>query len=160
MQKIIPFLWFDDKAEEAANFYASVFKNSKVGNVTRYNDESSAAAGRPKGSVMTIEFQLDGQDYIGLNGGPHFKFTEAVSFSVSCETQEEVDRFWETLSEGGQESQCGWLKDKYGLSWQIVPRVLPELLKQDPEKSKRVMKAMLQMTKIDINALKQAAEEN
>ncbi len=161
MQKITPFLWFDDKAEEAANFYASVFKNSKVGNVTRYNDESSAAAGRPKGSVMTIEFQLEGQDYIGLNGGPHFKFTEAVSFSVSCETQEEVDRFWEKLSEGGQESQCGWLKDKYGLSWQIVPRVLPELLKhKDPEKSKRVMKAMLQMTKIDINALKQAAEEN
>ena len=161
MPKITPFLWFDDKAEEAANFYASVFKNSKVGNATRYNDESSAAAGRPKGSVMTIEFNLDGQDFVGINGGPHFKFTEAVSFVVNCETQEEVDRFWRELSDGGQESQCGWLRDKYGLSWQIVPRVLPELLKnKDPEKAKRVMGAMLQMTKIDINALKQAAEAN
>ena len=161
MQKITPFLWFDDKAEEAANFYVSVFKNSKLGNATRYNEESSAAAGRPKGSVMTIEFHLDGQDFVGINGGPHFKFTEAVSFVVNCETQEEVDRFWEKLSEGGRESQCGWLRDKYGLSWQVVPRVLPELLKnKDPEKAKRVMTAMLQMTKIDINALKQAAEGN
>ena len=124
MKKITPFLWFDDKAEEAMNFYVSIFKNSKVGSVTRYGE----AGPGPKGSVMTATFTLDGQDFIALNGGPHFKFTEAISFSVDCKTQEEVDQFWEKLSEGGQKSRCGWLKDKYGLSWQIVPTVLSELL--------------------------------
>jgi predicted 3-demethylubiquinone-9 3-methyltransferase (glyoxalase superfamily) len=155
MQKITPFLWFDDKAEEAANFYVSIFKNSKVLSVTRYGE----AGPGPKGKVMTVEFQLEGQEFVALNGGPHFKFTEAISFVVNCETQEEVDEFWAKLSAGGQESQCGWLKDKYGLSWQIVPRVLVELVQdKDPEKSQRVMKAMLQMKKIDIKTLKQAYE--
>jgi predicted 3-demethylubiquinone-9 3-methyltransferase (glyoxalase superfamily) len=156
-QKIKPFLWYDDKAEEAANFYVSLFKNSKVGSVSRYGEAGEAAAGRPKGTVMTVEFQLEGQDFVALNGGPHFKFTEAVSFVVNCETQEEIDGFWEKLSEGGEKSQCGWLKDKYGLSWQIVPTVLGELMK-DPAKSERVMKAMLQMRKLDIATLKKAAE--
>jgi predicted 3-demethylubiquinone-9 3-methyltransferase (glyoxalase superfamily) len=159
MQKITPFLWYDDQAEEAANFYASIFKNSKVGKLTRYNEESGKAAGRPPGSVMTVEFQLEGQDFTAINGGPHFQFTEAVSFVVNCETQDEVDRFWEKLTEGGQEVQCGWLKDKYGLSWQVVPTILPQLLHDpDPEKSRKAMHAMLQMKKIDIDALKQAAE--
>jgi len=159
MQKITPFLWYDDKAEEAANFYVSIFKNSKVGDVTRYDEESSKAAGRPKGTVMTIDFQLEGQEFVALNGGPHFKFTEAVSFVVNCETQEEVDYFWEKLSDGGAEVQCGWLKDKYGLSWQVTPTVLTEMLKdKDPQKAKRVMQAMLQMKKIDIQTLKQAYE--
>lgn len=154
MQKITPFLWFDDKAEEAMNFYVSVFKNSKIGSVTRYGEVGPG----PKGTVMTATFQLDGQEFIALNGGPHFKFTEAISFSVDCKTQEEVDELWEKLSEGGQKSRCGWLKDKYGLSWQIVPTVLNELLgDKDPEKSKRVMQAMLQMDKIEIKTLKQAA---
>jgi predicted 3-demethylubiquinone-9 3-methyltransferase (glyoxalase superfamily) len=160
MQKITPFLWFDDKAEEAANFYVSIFKNSKVGGITRYGEEGEKAAGRPKGSVMTVEFQLDGQEFVGLNGGPHFKFTEAISLVVNCETQEEVDEFWEKLSEGGEKSRCGWLKDKYGLSWQVVPTVLGELYQsKDPEKSERVMKAMLQMDKLDIKTLKQAYEQ-
>ena len=155
MNKITPFLWFDDKAEEAMNFYVSIFKNSKVGSVPRYGE----AGPGPKGTVMTATFQLDGQDFIALNGGPHFKFTEAISFSVDCKTQEEVDELWEKLSQGGQKSQCGWLKDKYGLSWQIVPSVLGELLgDKDPEKSKRVMQAMLKMTKLDIRTLKQAYE--
>jgi predicted 3-demethylubiquinone-9 3-methyltransferase (glyoxalase superfamily) len=159
MQKITPFLWYDDQAEEAANFYVSIFKNSKVLSVTRYDDAGAQAAGRPKESVMVVEFQLEGQEFVGLNGGPHFKFTEAVSFVVNCETQEEVDYFWQKLSEGGAESQCGWLKDKYGLSWQVVPTILTELLQdKDPEKSQRVMKAMLQMKKIDIPTLKQAYE--
>lgn len=159
MQKITPFLWYDDKAEEAANSYVSVFKNSKIGRITRYDEAGAKAAGRPKGTVMTIEFQLDGQDFVALNGGPHFKFTEAVSFVVNCETQEEVDKFWEKLSDGGQEVQCGWLKDKYGLSWQVVPTVLSEMLQdKDPAKSQRVMKAMLQMKKLDIKTLKQAYE--
>ena len=154
-KKITPFLWFDDKAEEAMNFYVSIFKNSKVGNVTRYGD----AGPGPKGTVMTATFQLDGQEFIALNGGPHFKFTEAISFSVDCKTQEEVDELWNKLSEGGQKSRCGWLKDKYGLSWQIVPTVLTELLgDKDPAKSKRVMQAMLQMDKIDIKTLKKAYE--
>lgn len=157
MQRITPFLWFDDKAEEAVKFYVSVFKNSKMGSISRYDDEMSKAAGRPQGSVMTVEFQLDGQEFTALNGGPHFKFTEAISLVVNCETQEEVDMFWEKLSEGGVKSQCGWLKDKYGLSWQIVPTVLWEMmLDKDPEKSKRVKKAMLQMNKLDIKTLKQA----
>ena len=160
MQKITPFLWFDDKAEEAAKFYVSLFKNSKIGDIARYDDAGAKAAGRPKESVMVVEFQLEGQEFVALNGGPHFKFTEAISFVVNCETQEEVDYFWEKLLEGGQESQCGWLKDKYGLSWQIVPTILPELLQdKDPQKSQRVMKAMLQMKKIDIQTLKQAAEQ-
>jgi predicted 3-demethylubiquinone-9 3-methyltransferase (glyoxalase superfamily) len=155
MPKITPFLWFDDQAEEAVNHYVSIFKNSKVGSVTRYGD----AGPGPKGSVMTASFELEGQPFTALNGGPHFKFTEAVSFVVSCETQEEVDELWDKLSEGGQTQQCGWLKDKFGLSWQIVPSVLMELMKDpDPQKSQRVMGAMLQMTKIDIARLKQAYE--
>jgi predicted 3-demethylubiquinone-9 3-methyltransferase (glyoxalase superfamily) len=161
MQKITPFLWYDDKAEEAMNLYVSIFKNSKVLAVTRYDDASAEAAGRPKGSVMTVAFELEGQKYTAINGGPHFKLTEAVSFVVNCETQEEVDYFWEKLTaDGGKESQCAWLKDKYGLSWQIVPRMLLELL-QDKDKAKahRVMKAMLQMKKIDIATLKRAAEQ-
>ena len=153
MQKITPFLWFDDNAEEAINFYASVFKNSKILSVTRYGD----AGPGPKGTVMTAEFQLEGQKFVALNGGPHFKFTEAISFVVNCETQDEVDEFWEKLSEGGEKSQCGWLKDRYGLSWQIVPTVLIEMLQdKDAEKSKRVTEAMLQMHKIEIKTLKQA----
>jgi predicted 3-demethylubiquinone-9 3-methyltransferase (glyoxalase superfamily) len=160
MQKITPFLWFDDKAEEAVNFYVSVFKNSKISGITRYDEEGSKAAGRPKGTVMTVEFQLEGQEFTALNGGPHFKFTEAISLVVNCETQEEVDKFWEKLSEGGEKSRCGWLKDKYGLSWQVVPTVLAEMfLDKDAERSKRVMKAMLQMDKLDIKALKQAYEQ-
>jgi len=162
MQKITPFLWYDDKAEEAANFYVSVFKNSKVGEITRYGDAGSQAAGRPKGSVMTVEFQLDGQDFVALNGGPHFKFTEAVSLVVNCDTQEEVDDFWAKLTAGGgEESQCGWLKDKFGLSWQITPTALIEMWKdKDTAKTERVMKAMLQMKKLDIQTLKRAYEES
>jgi len=157
MQKITPFLWFDDQAEEAANFYASIFKNSKVGKITRYEEESARATGRPAGTAMTVEFEIEGQKFVGLNGGPHLKFTEAVSFVVSCETQEEVDYFWNKLTaDGGSESQCAWLKDKYGLSWQIVPTVLIELLQdKDAAKSRRVMMAM---KKIDIATLKRAAE--
>jgi len=159
MQKITPFLWFDDKAEEAVNLYVSIFKNSKIGSITRYGEEGAEVSGRPKGTVMTITFQLEGQAFTALNGGPHFKFTEAISFLVNCKTQEEVDELWEKLSEGGEKGQCGWLKDKYGLSWQIVPTVLGEMLNdKDAEKSKRVMHAMLQMHKIDIKRLKQAYE--
>ena len=154
-QKITPFLWFDNQAEEAMNFYISIFKNSKVGSVSRYGD----AGPGPKGQVMVATFQLEGQEFMALNGGPHFKFTEAISLLVHCETQEEVDYFWEKLSEGGQESQCGWLKDRFGLSWQIVPTVLGKLMTdKDPEKSNRVMRAMLQMTKIEIQKLKDAYE--
>lgn len=159
MQKITPFLWFDDNAEEAVNFYTSVFKNSKIGTVARYDEAGAQASGRPKGSVMTASFQLNGQDFIALNGGPHFKFSEAISFVVNCETQEEVDYYWEKLSEGGDEKaqMCGWLKDKFGLSWQIVPTVLGKLLSdQDAKKSQRVMQAMLQMKKIDIAGLEKA----
>ena len=154
MHKITPFLWFDDKAEEAMNFYVSIFKNSKVGNVTRYGD----AGPGPKGTVMSATFQLDGQDFFALNGGPLFKFTEAISFFVNCETQEEVDELWEKLTAGGGTPQrCGWLKDKYGLSWQIIPKALGEMLgDKDPKKSQRVMQAMLQMNKIDIQRLKEA----
>jgi predicted 3-demethylubiquinone-9 3-methyltransferase (glyoxalase superfamily) len=161
MQKITPFLWFDNQAEEAANFYVSIFKNSKIGRITRYEEEGAKVSGKPKGTVMTVEFQLDGQDFIALNGGPQFKFTEAISFSVNCETQEEIDELWAKLrAVGGEEGQCGWLKDKYGLSWQIVPPILDELLgDKDAEKSGRVMKAMLQMKKIDIHTLKQAYEQ-
>jgi len=156
MQKITPFLWFDNNAEQAMNFYVSIFKNSKVVSVSRYGE----AGPGPKGTLMTATFQLEGQEFMALNGGPHFKFTEAISLFVNCETQEEVDEFWEKLSEGGVESRCGWLKDKYGLSWQIVPTVLGEMMQdKDPENSKRVMEAMLQMDKIDIKALKQAYEQ-
>ena len=153
MQKITPFLWFDNNAEEATNFYVSVFKDSKILKMSRYSD----AGPGPKGSVMVAEFEIQGQKFIALNGGPHFKFTEAVSFVVNCENQEEVDYFWTKLSEGGQPSQCGWLKDKFGLSWQVTPLVLGELMgDKDPEKAKRVMGAMMQMTKIDIGALRRA----
>jgi predicted 3-demethylubiquinone-9 3-methyltransferase (glyoxalase superfamily) len=155
MQKISPFLWFDNQAEEAMHFYVSIFKNSKTGNVTRYGD----AGPGPKGSVMTASFELEGQQFTALNGGPHFKFTEAISFVVDCKTQDEVDELWDRLSEGGQTQQCGWLKDKFGLSWQIVPSVLMELINDpDPQKSKRVTEAMLQMTNIDIAKLRQAYE--
>lgn len=152
-QKITPFLWFDGNAEEAARFYVSVFKSSKIVTTARYGD----AGPGPKGSVMTVVFSLDGQEFIGLNGGPHFKFTEAVSFSIDCKTQDEVDYYWDKLSAGGEPSQCGWLKDKFGLSWQVNPGVLGEMLSDpDPAKAKRVMEAMLKMKKIDIAALKRA----
>ena len=155
MQKITPFLWFDNNAEEAANFYVSVFKNSKLLNIAKYSD----AGPGPKGSVMTAEFELDGQQFVALNGGPSFKFTEAISFVVNCETQEEVDYYWERLSEGGEKSRCGWLKDKFGLSWQVVPMILGMLMAdKDPAKSQRVMEAMLQMDKIDIEPLQRAYE--
>ena len=157
MQRITPFLWFDDQAEEAVDFYVSIFQNSKIRSIARYDDEGAKAAGRPKGSVMTVAFELDGQDFTALNGGPIFKFTEAMSLVVNCETQEEVDHFWERLSAGGQEVQCGWLKDRFGVSWQVVPTVLIEMLQdKDPEKSKRVMAAMLRMKKINIEPLKRA----
>src|SRR5205809_7331467 len=160
MQKIAPFLWFDNQAEDAVKFYVSIFGNSKIGSITRYEEEAAKASGRPKGSVMTVAFELAGQQFVALNGGPLFKFTEAVSFVVNCETQEEVDYFWSKLSAGGEESRCGWLKDKFGLSWQVVPTVLTELLQdKDAAKSQRVMKAMLQMDKIDVAALKQAADQ-
>jgi len=157
MQRITPFLWFDNQAEEAAKFYVSVFKNSKVGSVARYNEEGSKVAGRPKGSVMTVDFELDGQPFTALNGGPTFKFTEAISFVVHCETQAEVDHFWQKLTSGGQEVQCGWLKDRFGVSWQVVPNALIEMLQdKDPQKSNRVMTAMLKMKKIEIDALRKA----
>jgi predicted 3-demethylubiquinone-9 3-methyltransferase (glyoxalase superfamily) len=158
MQKITPFLWFDNQAEEAAKFYTSVFKNSKVGKVLRYDEATAKAAGGPVGSVLTIEFEIEGQKFTALNGGPDFKFNESISFVVNCDSQEEVDYFWEKLTaDGGQESQCGWLKDKFGVSWQITPMILIEMSHdKDPEKSERVMKAMLQMQKIDINKLKAA----
>jgi predicted 3-demethylubiquinone-9 3-methyltransferase (glyoxalase superfamily) len=156
MQKITPFLWFDGNAEEAVNFYVSVFKNSKLVSVTRYGE----AGPWPKGTVMTATFQLEGQEFQALNGGPQFKFTEAISFVVSCETQEEIDEMWEKLSEGGEKGRCGWLKDKFGLSWQVVPPILAALLQDaDPEKANRVVTAMLQMDKLDIAALKRASEQ-
>ena len=155
MQKITPFLWYDNNAEEVVSLYISVFKNSKITDITRYGD----AGPGPKGSVMTIAFQLEGQDFIALNGGPMFKFTEAISLSVDCKTQQEVDELWEKLSAGGQPGQCGWLKDKFGLSWQIVPSALVEMLQdQDAEKSNRVMQAMMQMRKIDVARLRRAYE--
>ena len=153
MQKITPFLWFDNQAEEAVDLYVSTFKNSRIDSIARYG----AGGPGPEGSVMTIAFQLDGQDFVALNGGPVFAFTPAISFYVSCRTQEEVDHFWEKLTAGGEEEQCGWLKDRYGLSWQIVPTALVEMLQDpDPEKAHRVMNAMLQMRKIDIAALRLA----
>ncbi|MGZ8434783.1 MAG: VOC family protein [Candidatus Binatia bacterium] len=153
MQKITPCLWFDNNAEEAVNHYLSIFKNSKINKILRCGD----AGPGPKGSILTIAFQLEGQDFIALNGGPIFKFNEAISLSVDCKSQVEVDDLWEKLSDGGQKSQCGWLKDKFGLSWQVVPSALVEMLQDpDPEKSKRVMAAMMQMGKIDITRLQQA----
>jgi predicted 3-demethylubiquinone-9 3-methyltransferase (glyoxalase superfamily) len=153
MQKITPFLWFDSKAEQAMNFYTSIFKNSKIVSVTRYGE----AGPGPKGTVMTANFELNGQEFVALNGGPQFTFTEAISFVVNCETQQEVDELWEKLSEGGNKSRCGWLKDQYGLSWQIVPTALVEMLQdKDDKKSTRVMQAMLQMDKIDIETLRRA----
>jgi len=159
MQKITPFLWFDDKAEEAVRFYTSIFKNSKILSATRYEEEGAKAAGRPKGSVMTILFTLEGQEFIALNGGPVFTFSPAISFVVNCKTQKEIDRLWEKLSEGGEKDRCGWLKDKYGVSWQIVPTVLGKMLQdKDPKKSRRVMEAILKMNKIDLATLRQAYE--
>lgn len=156
MQKITPFLWFDGKAEEAMNFYVSIFKNSKVGRVARYGE----AGPGPKGTAMSVTFELDGQEFFALNGGPLFSFTPAISFFVNCETQQEVDELWEKLSAGGEKSRCGWLKDKYGLSWQIIPSALGRMLQdKDAAKAKRVMNAMLQMDKIDISRLQQAYDQ-
>ena len=158
MQKITPFLWFDDQAEEVVKFYTALFKNSKMGRILRYNEEAAEKTGRPVGSVLTIEFEIEGQKFVALNGGPLFKFNESVSFVVNCETQEEVDYFWEKLTaDGGEESACGWLKDKFGVSWQITPTVLIDMSHdKDPEKAERVMQAMLQMQKIEIPKLKAA----
>jgi len=160
VQKITPFLWFDTQAEEAAKFYTSLFKNSRIVGTTYYAAEAAKASGRPEGSVMTVEFELGGQRFTALNGGPIFKFTEALSLVVHCDTQEEIDHFWHGLTAGGgEEVECGWLKDKFGLSWQVVPRILMDvLLDKDPDKSSRVMAALLTMKKIDIEPLRRAAE--
>lgn len=160
MHSITPCLWFDNQAEEAAEFYVSIFKHSKMGHITRYGEAGAQAAGRPKGSVMTVTFEIDGQEYVALNGGPVFKFTEAVSFMVKCRTQKEIDDLWDILTrDGGEAGPCGWLKDKYGLSWQIVSPEWEAMLRdKDPQKSERVMTAILQMTKPDLNTLKQAYE--
>ena len=166
MQKITPFLWFDDQAEEAANFYVSIFSsrgggsNTRIVDLVRYGEAGAQATGRPVGSAMTVSFQLDGQEFTALNGGPEFRFTEAVSFVVNCVNQEEVDEFWDKLSAGGEQGPCGWLKDKFGLSWQIVPSALGEMFRdKDPKRAERVMAAMLQMKKIDVQALEQAYAE-
>lgn len=162
MQKITPFLWFNNQAEEAANFYVSVFKNSRLVNIARYGDAGAEVSGQPKGTVMTVTFELEGQQFTALNGGPVFNFTPAISLLVNCENQAEVDHLWSKLSEGGDEKaqQCGWLQDKYGVSWQIVPKVLGEILQSnDASKTERVMQAVLQMKKLDINALQQAFEQ-
>lgn len=159
MHKIVPCLWFDKEAEEAAKFYASVFKNSKIGRISYYGKEGFEVHGMPEGTVLTVEFELDGQPFTGLNGGPHFKFSEAVSFIINCENQEEVDYFMDKLSAVKEAEQCGWVKDRFGLSWQVVPTILDELLSDpDKEKAGRVMTAMLQMKRIDIEALKRAYE--
>jgi predicted 3-demethylubiquinone-9 3-methyltransferase (glyoxalase superfamily) len=160
MQKITPFLWFDNQAEEAVNFYTSVFKNAKSGRIFRCTEEAAEKTGRPVGSVLTIEFEIEGQKFVALNGGPVFRFNESISFVINCETQKEVDYFWDKLTaDVGEESACGWLKDKFGLSWQITPTVLIDMLHDsDQEKSERVMQAMLQMKKIDIKALQDAYE--
>ena len=164
MKGITPFLWFDDQAEEAAKHYVSIFSNvgtdAEITDVARYGGAGAQAAGRPEGSVMTVAFRLGGQDFVALNGGPEFQFTEAVSLMVNCENQEEVDHFWERLSERGEQGPCGWLKDRYGLSWQVVPTVLSEMLRdEDPKRAERVMAAMLQMKKIEIEPLRQAYEQ-
>ncbi len=159
MQKITPCLWFDTEAEEAANFYVSIFKNSKIRSISRYGKEGFEIHRKPAGTVMAVEFEINGQPFLALNGGPQFKFDEAVSFQVHCKTQEEIDYFWNKLTEGGQESRCGWLKDKFGLSWQVVPTGLKEMLSgSDSEKSQRVTKAFLQMKKFDIAELRRAYE--
>lgn len=159
MQKITPFLWFESRAEEAAMFYVSVFPNSKIVGTTRFPAAGQKVHGRPEGSVMTVKFQLDGHDFIALNGGPNHQFTDAVSFVVDCESQEEIDYYWEKLSEGGRPIQCGWLEDRYGLSWQIVPRELEEILGDpDPQKGAKAMQAMLEMIKLDLEALKRARD--
>jgi predicted 3-demethylubiquinone-9 3-methyltransferase (glyoxalase superfamily) len=158
-QRITPCLWFDTQAEDAANTYVAIFKNSRIVRVSRYGKEGHEIHGREPGSVMTVEFELEGQRFVALNGGPHFKFNEAVSFQVHCETQAEIDHYWSKLVEGGEEGPCGWLKDRYGASWQVVPAVLPDMLMDpDPEKSGRVTKAFLQMRKFDIEALQRAYE--
>jgi len=160
IRKITPHLWFEDNAEEAAKFYTSIFKNSRILDITRYGESAAEASGRPKGTVMTMTFELEGQQFTALNGGPIFKFSPAISFSVNCETQEEVDYLWQKLSEGGEEEQCGWLKDKFGVSWQIVPSILAKMIHdKDAKKSEIVIKAMLQMKKLDIQGLKKAFEE-
>jgi predicted 3-demethylubiquinone-9 3-methyltransferase (glyoxalase superfamily) len=159
MQKLTPCLWFDDKAEEAANFYVSIFKNSKLGHITHYGEAGSKVSGRPKGSVMTVTFKIEDQEFVALNGGPLFKFTEAVSFMVKCASQAEIDKMWSKLSDGGEEGPCGWLKDKYGLSWQIVVPEWDEMLRdKDSEKSERAMAAILQMSKPDLRRVQQAYE--
>jgi predicted 3-demethylubiquinone-9 3-methyltransferase (glyoxalase superfamily) len=159
-QKITPHLWFDDSAEEAAKFYTSIFKNSRILDISRYGEAGAQVSGRQKGTIMTVTFELEGQLFVALNGGPVFKFSPAISFLVSCDTQQEIDDLWAKLTEGGQEVQCGWLTDKYGLSWQIVPRILGEMiLDKDPQRSERVMKAMLQMKKIDMESLKRTYAE-
>ena len=156
-KKITPCLWFDTQAEEAAKFYASVFKNSKIGKISRYGKEGFEVHGKKAGTVMTVEFEIEGQKFLALNGGPHFKFNEAVSFQVPCETQEEIDHFWSELAKDGEEGRCGWLKDKFGLSWQVFPRALPEMLMDgNSETAQRVMRSMLQMRKIAIAALRRA----
>ena len=156
-KKITPCLWFDTHAEEAATFYASVFKNSKIGKISRYGKEGFEVHGKKAGTVMTVEFELEGQKFLALNGGPHFKFNEAVSFQVHCETQQEIDHFWSELAKDGEEGPCGWLKDRFGLSWQIIPKALPEMLMDgNSETAQRVMRSMLQMRKIDIAALRRA----
>ena len=163
IQKITPCLWFDNQAEEAAKFYVALFNNSAIGAITRYGREGFEVHGRPEGSVLTVSFRIEGQEFTALNGGPHFKFSEAISFVVRCETQAEVDRYWDKLGEGGDERarQCGWLKDKYGVSWQIVPAALFEMMSaRDGIKSERVMRAMLQMKKLDLTALRRAYEGN
>jgi predicted 3-demethylubiquinone-9 3-methyltransferase (glyoxalase superfamily) len=158
-QKITPCLWFDSEAEEAANFYVSIFKNSRIGSVNRYGKEGRDVHGKPAGSVMSVEFEIEGQKFVGLNGGPQFKFTEAVSFQIHCQTQDEVDYYWNRLTQGGQEVACGWLKDKFGLSWQVVPTQLFEMLSdKDAAKTGRVTKAFLKMKKFDIAALRRAFE--
>jgi predicted 3-demethylubiquinone-9 3-methyltransferase (glyoxalase superfamily) len=160
MEKIKPWLWFDHQAEEAVKFYVSAIKNSKVGSVARYGEDEAKVSGRPKGSAMTVSFELGGQSFLAIHGGPMFQFSPAISFMVNCETQAEVDELWEKLSEGGEKQQCGWLKDQYGVSWQIVPTILGELMQaKDENKSERVMKALLEMTKIDIATLRQAYEQ-
>ena len=157
METITPFLWFNDQAEEAARFYTSIFKKSRIGKIACYGKAGEKASERPAGSVMTVEFELAGQKFVALNGGPQFKFNEAISFVVNCKTQAEIDWFWKKLSAGGKRVQCGWLKDKFGVSWQVVPTVLPELLSdEDPSRSERVMQAMLKMVKLDIKKLQQA----
>src|SRR5687768_6869123 len=161
VQRITPCLWFDDQAEEAAAFYTAIFRNSRITRVARYGDAGREVHGRPAGSVMTVAFELDGRPFTALNGGPMFQFNEAISLQVPCETQEEIDYYWEKLSEGGDEGakQCGWLKDKYGVSWQVFPAALPEMLKDpDPQKSGRAMSAMMKMKKLDLAALKKAYE--